>query len=317
MVDEPRSADPSVSRKKPVTEPQTPAPTPADPGTANPQTGGTPSDQSTTTQPQEPQSQPQGVFVPQDEYNTMRTNAERFKGDRPLVEAALSAGVRSPDDFQKFVAAQQTLERFQQAGHDPNSILQMLGGKAPQQTQQTQTPTSLGEDQIRSIIGGELASHEAKSAHEQQWTSMNDSLISEVDKIAGENASDARRRVIEDVVARHANAQIERYPDGHPLAGKAKPLTSAQIQSAIASATSEISEFSGAQIRQNATQPNVPNQGGGLQSNTGGNGIAGQDERPVWARTKQEQIAHAEQFLTQRAQNRADGIALAGTQPTA
>jgi len=303
-----------------TTESSTPAPAPAaDPGTAAEQTGGT--QQANAPQQTETPSNPDTVTLTRAEYEALNTNANRFKGDRPLVEAALKAGIQKPEDFDPILQSHQMMQSFQQHGKDPNEILNMLNGQSPQQQEQPQHNGGLSAEQIEQLVGktvqSSLTSYQSQQQHETEWSSMENALFSKVDELAGDN--EVSKSGVEALVSKFANEMLEQYPHDHPLAGKYKPLSQGQIDGAIRKAQETLdalvgSRMSGGQVAQ------TPTQGAGLQSNTGGDGIAGRNQNPVWNQSPEEQVQLAQRLMDQAAEQNqsqsAGGFSIAGLNGT-
>lgn len=280
-----------------------------DPGTATPQTGGT--DAPATNAPAQQDTQPQSetVTIPQSEYARLQNHSHRFNGDRPLVEAALSAGIKNPDDFGTFVQAKQTLDKFGEAGQDPNRLLEMLNGNAPQQQTQ-QAPQGLDLDQVRDVVGSEFRNFQTQNQHDLAWKQMNTSLVGVVEELAGANASDAVSKSVSALVQDAASGILREYGHDSPLKGQYQPLSESEIGEIKTKVNLTLDALRGSQMRTNAAaDPATAGQGGGLQSNTGGDGVAGADQRALAERSKADQVAAINAILKSAEQQHAQAEA--------
>lgn len=122
--------------------------------------------------------------------------------------------------------------------------------------------------------------------------------------------------MVEALVQREAQGILTPYGPDSPLSGQYQPLSDAEINEVGTKVKQALDEVRGSQMRAGTNaDPATQGQTGGLQSNSGGNGVAGVDNRPLSQRSQKEQqeavaaaFRAAEQQHAQQAQGLMSGL---------
>jgi hypothetical protein len=290
-------SDSPETQAAPATEASAPAP--AAPVSSAPEAG-RPAEAPATTTP-EPTAQPQ--FDP-NQVSQWKRDAERYAGDRPLVDAAISAGFKTPESFQ---TAAQLQAIANERGLDLNQLASVLQGKQPAQ-EQPQEQKFLTPDDLVSV----LDQRDANAAHTSAAAAMEAAMSTTRNEIAQAVGIDANDPNLALIVESLENKALENnlYPEGHPLRdSKLKPLDASQYAQIKEQAIKTFAAIRGQQAVANANTAlaSVPTQpsGNGLQS------VPGEGARRKfnpYADHTQADIADAEDILARTTGNTQRGV---------
>lgn len=173
------------------------------------------------------------------------------------------------------------VSKFQEANVDPATVLSVFAGKAPE-AQQPTAPEPITQESIDATVRNAILGVQSEQEHKTAWAESERVLDSKITELSGGN--EALQGFIESRLVQLVKSQMSAYPEGHPLAGKAAPVTTAQIEAAAQQVQNEYQALVGAN---NATDPtknpaaallngNMPAMpGGGMQANDGGDGVTG------------------------------------------
>lgn len=226
-------------------------------------------------------------------------------GSRQLAGLAVGAGLKTAEDIARAQNALAVVSQFEQAKIDPNSLLSTLNGNA---ASQPETPQPLTQESIEATMRKTIINVQSEAQNEAAWSSAEQTLDAKINELTGDNTG--ARSFIESRLTQEVKGMIAAYPAGHPLEGKAAPVTPAQIEQAAAKVQQEWSVITGTA---NATNPAVnptaavlnggvpANSGGGLQSADGGNGVAGAGQVPHYKLPKDQRNAFGNQMLANAA----------------
>ncbi|MCP4645600.1 MAG: hypothetical protein GY851_34465, partial [bacterium] len=241
-------------------------------------------------------------------------------GSRQLAGLAASAGLKTPEDIAKAQRALQMVSQFESANIDPSGLLSTLGGNA---ANQPETPQPLTPESVEATVRKAIVGVQSESEHNTAWNTAEQTLDAKIAELTGDNT--AAKSFIESRLTQEVMGMITAYPQGHPLEGKNAPVTTAQIEQAAAKVQQEWSTIIGAS---NATNPAVnpaaavlnggvpANNGGGLQSATGGDGVSGAGSVPHYKQTKDQRDALGNQFLAAAAAQSSGAFTMMAPQGT-
>ena len=231
-----------------------------------------------STQPERPASPDQNIspepvaptYDPAQIEKWQRTE-QRYNGDRPLVEAAMQAGFKSPNDFQ---AVGELRALADEKGLDLQQLTNVLRGQQPQSQPQSQPEQDqfLTEDKLVSV----LDQRDALAQFNSELTAMDTAvgaMRQEVAQATGLDANDQTLNlIVNSLLDKVQNTNL--YPEHHVLhQTKLKPLDGSQIAQAKDEAIQSITAFRGQHAIATAKESlnSVPAQptGSGLQSKPG------------------------------------------------
>lgn len=167
--------------------------------------------------------------IPKDELNRLRSYEQQFRGSKPLVDAALSSGFKSPDDFGNVRTMRERVDRYgklldtlDKRKVNQDALLGLLDGGGDDFDEDS-PKGGFSQEDIEKLLDerdkkrsrqeaeskhSEMSAREAKLARELANEILGDSSLSEFDK-----------KLIADGLALRAFQNRKPYGDDHPLGG--------------------------------------------------------------------------------------------------
>lgn len=234
------------------------------------------------------QSVPDGMrLVSNDDFSRLSRIESAYKGERPLVDAILKAGVKSPEDFGTMHTRAQQFAKFEQAGIPADALL-----AAMEQGVNDDGAANMGvfdPESFKAEIMADMQRQQAQAeydralaGHDKLFKSVtNDELFAE---LLGENPSDFHKAMLQSHLQMQAHGMRELYGDDHPLSGNLAPLNDELVGQALASVREQYAKAQGAALdnaAKAAAGGKPPAKPSGTPAGSGSRQGAPEDEPPA------------------------------------
>ncbi|MHA7814044.1 MAG: hypothetical protein ACX94C_11725 [Phycisphaerales bacterium] len=173
----------------------------------------------------------------------------QVNGMRGFVDPLRQAGYTRPDDVQTLIQKARQLDQLSESGI---SVEALLGGT--RQHQQGQPAQQHGGDS-EVVTKSWLTQREDQAAHEQSMGAMRSGLDGVIRELGGEDGGDIVSPYVNAALNDFVQNEAERYPDGHTMAGRVRPLTAAQLETVKARAQERLDKASGYFSRKDVSTP--------------------------------------------------------------
>jgi hypothetical protein len=222
-----------------------------------------------TAQPAQQFTVPSGHrLVSDDDYGKFTRYEQQVRGFQPFYEKATKLGFKSPEDFDRYAPAIDTLNKRK---IDPKVLASMFEEDQPEAGGKNAQPT-IDIDEIRKSARDDARMEAYKIRHEDAVANDPKIVDAAVRKFLGDGEhDDYTKAVTSSALARWMEDNRPLYPKGHPLAETAlAPFSSELADKAIAHFNELKAKQKGAELAAAAkdavsgqTRPKVPTIAGG------------------------------------------------------